>query len=99
MAIFSIAKDLSVWIVSSSFGLVILVTLVFEHILHLVQTYVEEKASDLNANLFHQLLEKLKGELMILGFISFTVMMLLESHVLSHGSHWVVGFEFAHLSM
>ena len=33
------------------------------------------------------------------GFISFTVMMLLESHVLSHDSHWVVGFEFAHIAI
>jgi hypothetical protein len=33
------------------------------------------------------------------GFISFTVMVLLESHVLSHGSEWVVGFEFAHITV
>jgi hypothetical protein len=33
------------------------------------------------------------------GFISFTVMMLLESHVLTHGSPWVVGFEFAHIAI
>ena len=108
--------------------MVIFVTILFEHITHRLQNYCQSEASDLNAKLFQELLQKLHSELMILGgglhsapacsagltpccqstclpryclagFISFTVMMLLESHVLDHGSHWVVGFEFAHIAL
>jgi hypothetical protein len=100
MAIFSYALGgLSMWVISAGLAMVILVTICFEKVTHWIEQYCEHSASDLNSTLFTELLHKLQRELMILGFISFSVMMLLESHVLSHSSGWVVGFEFAHLSI
>jgi hypothetical protein len=100
MAIFSVALGgLSMWIISAGLAMVVFITIGFEKITHHLEHYCEHSASDLNSKLFTELLHKMQRELMILGFISFTVMMLLESHVLDHSSGWVVGFEFAHLSI
>jgi hypothetical protein len=67
MAIFSVAKNLSLWIITCSCGMVIFITIVFEMLTHRLQHYCQSEASDLNANLFQELLSKLHSELMILG--------------------------------
>jgi hypothetical protein len=67
MAIFSLAQHLPLWIVTGTLGMVVFVTVVFEHLQHALQHYIDERASDLNAGLFQELVNKLQRELMILG--------------------------------
>jgi hypothetical protein len=82
-----------------AFAFVIAITVGFELLVEGINHYNAEWASEIHANVLKEVVTKLYRELSILGFISFTLMMCLQSNVLSGHLEEVHAFEFAHVTM
>jgi hypothetical protein len=97
--IFEMAHDLECYKISLAFIVVIGITILLEYATHSLGHWIKEEASEQDSHLFSQVVAKLYRELTILGFIGFTVMMLIQSqffedHDLLDELH---AFEFAHI--
>jgi hypothetical protein len=97
--IFEMAHDLECYKISVAFIVVIGITILLEYATHSLGHWIQEEASEQDSHLFAQVVSKLYRELTILGFIGFTVMMLIQSqffedHDLIDELH---AFEFAHI--
>jgi hypothetical protein len=89
---------LDVVTISLAFVAVIGITMGFEAVAEGITHYTNEWASEIHAKVVTDVVTKLYRELTILGFISFTLMMVLQSQVLGAASNEVHAFEFAHVT-
>jgi len=89
--LFALGSTLKADLFALSFIGLILFTLLFERVV--------EHAKHTAARQHHKLevLNRLFGELMILGFLSFGVVILVQSKVVRHGTDAFYAFEFAHI--
>jgi CRP-like cAMP-binding protein len=97
-AVFTNAAHLDILTISLAFVAVIGLTMGFEAVAESITHYTNEWASEIHAKVVNDVVTKLYRELTILGFISFTLMMLLQSQVLGAASNEVHAFEFAHVA-
>ena len=80
-SIFDLGHEINSMYISTSLIAVIAFTIVFELFTH----YVEHKLESSPVHL--GMLRKLYSELMILGFISFIIFMLIQTGTIGHGGH------------
>ena len=86
---------MDVWATTLCLLLVVVITIAFESLLHHFEHWIQHAASDITSEVYMQMLQKLYKELMILGFISFVLTMLLQTKTITDITQ-IVSFEYAH---
>jgi uncharacterized membrane protein len=94
-SIFRQGDVINIWTMSICLTIVVAITIVFEGVLHHLESWIREHASDITSEVYMQMLQKLYKELMILGFISFVLTMLLQTDSITDAGQ-IISFEYAH---
>jgi hypothetical protein len=92
-SIFKLGNNLDLTAFTFCLCVVVLITTVFEGILHRLEHWIRHKASDITSEVYMQTLQKLYKELMILGFISFLLSILLQTKTVTDKTV-IVSFEY-----
>jgi hypothetical protein len=94
-SIFALGSNLNLWVATICGVIVLAMTIVFENALHGLEHAINERASDISVTVYQQMIQKLYKELMVLGFISFILSLLLQTETVTDHEQ-IMSFEYAH---